>query len=768
MKAVALMFFLLLLCALSPAQANPVPFVNQPLVPMTVAPGSSGFTLMVNGTGFVSGAIVNWNDAPLTTTFVSSSQLTATVPAANVAKPGTASVTVINPAPGGGTSSVQFLHVSNPTNLQFTQTSFPYSGPYPDQGTAAFAQFQPVAADFNDDGKLDLAVPVVLTSNPCILQPCSGGGFVVLLGNGDGTFRQPPRGSQWVWGGQGSGQFYTFASSDFNGDGTPDFGMGFYVDANPPPYYYDASVLSVAGGGLRGLGGFATIQYGNFIGVGDFNADGVQDYASGSPLLSGLSVFIGQGGGNFQQISANSTWDFIGGVGDFNGDGKLDLIGYNATGVAFFRGNGDGTFHTPTTSFPVSATSGVVADLNGDGKLDLIASAPTTVTVLLGNGDGTFQTGVAYQVGGSQAFVDDINADGKLDLAVSDGSGNVYILLGNGDGTFQTPIPIASGYTSVGELVAGDFNGDGKPDLAVETPAAYGIMIQEVPLPTFSPTSLTFSALPVNTPSAQQQITLSNPGGASAPLTIASISAGGDFSHTNTCGGSVPINGRCTIIVTFTPTAGGSRQNFLTVIDSAPNSPQKLTLTGTGMDFSLMPTSQTSVTVAPGQVANYSASVIPESGFNQTVTLTCSGAPPQSTCTVTPSSVTLDGSHAVPVTIAVVTAGPSAALNPPFEGSRTNLPLALAMLGGALGFLAMPGTVKAQRKRRMEFLCGLFLLCLVSVVLIMPACGGGSGGGGSSGGAGTPAGTYNLTVTGTFSSGSTKLTHSTNFTMVVQ
>src|SRR5438876_12422596 len=79
------------------AQSNPVPFVNQPLVPSAVAPGGPDFTLTVNGTGFVSGATVNWNDTPLATNFVSASQLTATVPAANTALNGTASITVLNP-----------------------------------------------------------------------------------------------------------------------------------------------------------------------------------------------------------------------------------------------------------------------------------------------------------------------------------------------------------------------------------------------------------------------------------------------------------------------------------------------------------------------------------------------------------------------------------------------------------------------------------------------------------------------------------------------
>ena len=93
------------------AQSNPVPFVNQPLVPSAIAPGGAMFTLTVHGTGFVSGSTVNWNGTALATTFVSSSQLTAQVPAANIATASTASVTVSNPAPGGGTSNSATLTV---------------------------------------------------------------------------------------------------------------------------------------------------------------------------------------------------------------------------------------------------------------------------------------------------------------------------------------------------------------------------------------------------------------------------------------------------------------------------------------------------------------------------------------------------------------------------------------------------------------------------------------------------------------------------------
>jgi IPT/TIG domain-containing protein len=97
---------------LAQSSTNPRPLINEPLMPEAVAPGSGNFTLEVNGTGFVSGATVNWNGTPLTTMFVSGSQLTAVVPVENVTAPGTASITVANPGPGGRLSGEMFFEVT--------------------------------------------------------------------------------------------------------------------------------------------------------------------------------------------------------------------------------------------------------------------------------------------------------------------------------------------------------------------------------------------------------------------------------------------------------------------------------------------------------------------------------------------------------------------------------------------------------------------------------------------------------------------------------
>src|ERR1035437_5728977 len=122
--AVAILpIFLAAFCVSLAAQGNPVPFVNSPLVPATAVPGGTEFTLTVNGAGFASGAIVNWNGSARATTFVSSTKLTALIPASDIAAAGTIPVTVSNATPGGGTSNPAMFAVNTPTtSLAFNRT----------------------------------------------------------------------------------------------------------------------------------------------------------------------------------------------------------------------------------------------------------------------------------------------------------------------------------------------------------------------------------------------------------------------------------------------------------------------------------------------------------------------------------------------------------------------------------------------------------------------------------------------------------------------
>jgi hypothetical protein len=156
-------------------------------------------------------------------------------------------------------------------------------------------------------------------------------------------------------------------------------------------------------------------------------------------------------------------------VGDFNGDGKLDLAVTNTVGVNVLLGNGDGTFQPAqffnTVSYPVSVA---VGDFNGDGKPDIAVAGGNSVSVLLGNGDGTFQAAqnVFAAANLTSLAVGDFNGDGFLDFAVAF-RGGVRVLLGNGDGTFQTShVSYVAGNLPTSLAVA-DFNGDNWPDLAV-------------------------------------------------------------------------------------------------------------------------------------------------------------------------------------------------------------------------------------------------------------------------------------------------------------
>jgi hypothetical protein len=188
-------------------------------------------------------------------------------------------------------------------------------------------------------------------------------------------------------------------------------------------------------------------------------------------------------------------------------------------------------------------------------------------------------------------------------------------------------------------------------------------------------------------------------------------------------------------------------------------------LTGVGQDFSLAPGSPATATISPGQAASYKVVVAPGGGFTQTVALSCSGAPAQSTCSVSPSSVTLDRSAAT-ATVTVTTAGGSAGLTRPIGRPGGNMFASWLALSGTLGLAMLRSLAAWRREPRPRLLYGLAFLCLLSVGLTMSACGGGSSG--NRGGGGTQAGTYNLTVTGTFTSGSTTLTHTTKLTLLVQ
>jgi hypothetical protein len=230
---------------------------------------------------------------------------------------------------------------------------------------------------------------------------------------------------------------------------------------------------------------YAAGKYLRSLVAADLNGDGKLDLAVAS--TEGSEILLGNGDGSFQAPMNNEPAGYAVAVGDFNGDGVPDLAVSPPGGIAILLGKGGGVFPKPPASYQVLSNPvfAVAADFNGDGKADLAVadSGSNGVSILLNNGSGSFQPGVGYAVlkEPTCVAVGDFNGDGKPDLAVADGgSAAVSILLGNGDGTFRRRVDYSAG-SAAGlpqSVVVADFNGDGKPDLAIgRGGATYGISV---------------------------------------------------------------------------------------------------------------------------------------------------------------------------------------------------------------------------------------------------------------------------------------------------
>jgi hypothetical protein len=322
------------------------------------------------------------------------------------------------------TSEVGVLLGNGDGTFQAAQTFSP-GGTYP--GSI-------LVADVNGDGKPDLLVASHCASSSA---DCSYGSVGIFLGNGDGTFKAA---QNYDFVGLGAD---SIAVADVNGDGKPDL-----LVANPGDNVSDGTISVLLG---NGDGTFQAAQNYDSGGVGtasiavaDVNGDGKPDLLATSDCTSSgdctngvIAVLLGNGDGTFRDALTYASGGYSPissvGVGDFNGDGKLDLIvanyeaegsGYPNSNVAVLFGNGDGTFQAAvSTLIPVSSGGPIaVDDFNGDGRLDVAISGGF---LLLGNGDGTFENPLALGVGGGGIAVGDINRDGKPDLVL----GNVAILL---------------------------------------------------------------------------------------------------------------------------------------------------------------------------------------------------------------------------------------------------------------------------------------------------------------------------------------------------
>jgi hypothetical protein len=270
--------------------------------------------------------------------------------------------------------------------------------------------------------------------------------------------------------------------------------------------------------------------------------------------------------------------------------------------------------------------------------------------------------------------------------------------------------------------------------------------------------SLTFNSQLLGTSSAAQVATLRNTG--SVALTITSIVATGDFSQTNNCGASLAGGSSCSINVTFTPTVVGTRSGSITIADNAVPATQSVALSGSGASFQI--TSMTAATPVPaGQTANYTLMISAQGGFNQQVSLACT-APSTITCGLTPTTVTPSASSPQSVTLVVSTqlrtmAPPAAGFRiDPFAGFFHHPVTWLVWLAIVL-MLITTGLVRRRP----------FAAAFGFTVVLLLAMGGCAASGTPGVAVGTPAGTYQVTVTGTSTSSSGTVTSTTQVPLQV-
>lgn len=305
-----------------------------------------------------------------------------------------------------------------------------------------------ITADFNEDGRLDLA-----TAN------YYGNTITTRLGNGDGTF-QSPQTSAAGW------MPSHLAAGDFNRDGRQDLATAGGSGAD---------VLLGNGDGTFSAPASTGVGYAESVTVGDLNFDGVQDLVVTG---SSISVLLGTGNGTFLKPTAAWTEDVLvaATIADFNGDGNQDVAATDVDDaqVRMYLGDGQGNLYlhgsTASGPSPVSVTAG---DVNGDGKMDVVTAnrGGASVTVLLGNGSGGLAQRQDYAAGfqPTDVALADFDRDGDLDIAVADYNRvNVHKGSGSGNGSFSSFAPANSYAAGMGTwaVATGDFNADGWADIA--------------------------------------------------------------------------------------------------------------------------------------------------------------------------------------------------------------------------------------------------------------------------------------------------------------
>jgi hypothetical protein len=702
--------------------------------------------------------------------------------------------------------------------------------PVPNSSLSPVAPGLIVAADFNGDGNIDIAV--ILPGNffsPGSNQPATNAAVAVYLGNGDGTltFKQETQLNIAV--------VTAAVRGDFNGDKKQDLALLYSGQGG-----YTTTGLFLPGNGDGTFGTAKQIPLATntsstsvFQAV-DFNGDGITD------LIALGASYLGSADGTFStalQILPAGGW-----AADLNGDGKYELVAF-ASGITVgngslnvYSGNGDGTFSSTPQTSPASVIGGYyatdVGDVNGDGLPDIAVNVPSTgendVTIFLNQGGGSFtqdQTqyfagigrlqgsgysgsptaialarlnassaatgtqhtfdGLVYSSGGLTALLNQSNpAPQPLpDINVSFAGGVSSITTGASVTvnaalfvTGATPptgtVTFFAGSTQMGTSTVTD----GAASVTAPVTGNGGVVIRAVYSGDNTYGSVTgFASLMVNAPVAsttaltasattadeKQQLTLTATVQGNLPTGTVTFLSGTTSLGTGTLsGGSATLTTSFANAGTVSVTASyaGDANNL-----SSVSSPVTITVVAPSFAVGASPAS---ATVPAGQSATFTITVTPAGGFASAVNLSCGALPSESNCVFSPESVTPAGQPAQ-VKLTISTAASSANL----RRSMNNLPGrdpwlpggAIVSLAGLIGFLR--NRAAGGRYHYWLRTMSLWIIaCGVGVSFI--GCGGSGGGNSTPTNPGTPAGTSNITISASVSSGNS--TQTANIQLTIQ
>lgn len=532
--------------------------INPPVIhSLNATSGVAGSSVVISGSGFDPNPSLNgvyFGPAKASVTAATSTSLTVVVPAGAVYGP----VTVI----ANGFTDQSHQHFSKPFASADSVSSFAVTSTVSAGNTPRGI----VTGDFNEDGKIDIAVANFGSST-----------ITVALGNGDGTFTG---GATLSVGSNTS--FLT--TGYFNQDAHLDLASASaggnviqYALGNGDGTF--ASTVSV-GAGTAPIG----------IASGDLNNDGKMDLVTTGLLNNNVVPLLNFGGSPiFSSLPASSTGSFPQNalLGDFNSDGFLDVVvpSGNDNSFTIRLGVGNGTFGGGG-SFGNGGLYAAKGDFNNDGNLDVVTTA-SALSIHLGNGGGGFGFSNSFGSAGSliQSAVADFNGDGRLDIAVARNAlSSVAIYTGNGNGTFGAGFAVTVGSGPYG-LTTADVNADGKPDLIVSNSGGNNVSVllnttASAPAFTLSATVLSAGSVPVFEPK-EDIVTVTNNG--LTTLTISSVtSSTPEFSVAPTSV-SLPAGYSQEFIITTTPTSAGAKSANIIFTHTVSGSPDTVQVTATAV-----------------------------------------------------------------------------------------------------------------------------------------------------------------------------------------